>query len=36
VIVELKALYDDINAKNYREYYHDALDHKDELHTQLT
>ena len=29
VIVELKALYDDINAKNYREYYHDALDHKD-------
>jgi arginine decarboxylase len=35
VIVELKALYDDINAKNYREYYHDALDHKDELHTQF-
>ncbi|HXG64121.1 MAG TPA: biosynthetic arginine decarboxylase [Blastocatellia bacterium] len=35
VITELKALYDDINAKNYREYYHDALDHKDELHTQF-
>ncbi|MFY9556998.1 MAG: biosynthetic arginine decarboxylase [Blastocatellia bacterium] len=35
VIVELKALYDDINAKNYREYYHDATDHKDELHTQF-
>lgn len=35
VITELKALYDDINPKNYREYYHDALDHKDELHTQF-
>jgi arginine decarboxylase len=35
VIWELKALYDDISAKNYREYYHDALDHKDELHTQF-
>ena len=35
VIIELKALYDDINAKNYREYYHDSLDHKDELHTQF-
>lgn len=35
VIVELKALFDDISAKNYREYYHDALDHKDELHTQF-
>ena len=35
VIAELKALYDDINSKNYREYYHDALDHKDELHTQF-
>ncbi len=35
VITELKALYDDITAKNYREYYHDALDHKDELHTQF-
>jgi arginine decarboxylase len=35
VIMELKALYDDINPKNYREYYHDSLDHKDELHTQF-
>ncbi len=35
VIVELKALFDDISAKNYREYYHDSLDHKDELHTQF-
>src|SRR5437868_6705876 len=35
VVVELKALCDDINSKNYREYYHDALDHKDELHTQF-
>jgi arginine decarboxylase len=33
--MELKALCDDINSKNYREYYHDALDHKDELHTQF-
>jgi arginine decarboxylase len=35
VIAELKALYDEITSKNYREYYHDALDHKDELHTQF-
>jgi arginine decarboxylase len=35
VVTELKALFDDINSKNYREYYHDALDHKDELHTQF-
>jgi arginine decarboxylase len=35
VIVELKALFDDIGPKNYREYYHDSLDHKDELHTQF-
>lgn len=35
VVTELKALYDEITAKNYREYYHDALDHKDELHTQF-
>jgi arginine decarboxylase len=35
VIFELKELYDDISAKNYREYYHDALDHKEELHTQF-
>lgn len=35
VVLELKELCDDINSKNYREYYHDALDHKDELHTQF-
>src|SRR5204863_8238865 len=35
VITELKELYDRINNKNYREYYHDALEHKDELHTQF-
>lgn len=35
VITELKQLCDGINSKNYREYYHDALEHKDELHTQF-
>ncbi len=35
VIYELKSLLDGINSKNYREYYHDALDDKDELHTQF-
>lgn len=35
VITELKELCDRVNAKNYREYYHDALEHKDELHTQF-
>lgn len=35
VINELKQLCDGVNAKNYREYYHDALEHKDELHTQF-
>ncbi|HLG13965.1 MAG TPA: biosynthetic arginine decarboxylase [Blastocatellia bacterium] len=35
VITELKALCDEISLKNYREYYHDSLDHKDELHTQF-
>ncbi|MFN0053436.1 MAG: biosynthetic arginine decarboxylase [Planctomycetales bacterium] len=35
VITELKELCDNINNKNYREYYHDALEHKDELHTQF-
>lgn len=35
VITELKALCDGINNKNYREYYHDAIEHKDELHTQF-
>lgn len=35
VITELHELFESINSKNYREYYHDALDHKDELHTQF-
>jgi len=35
VISELKGLCDSINGKNYAEYYHDALEHKDELHTQF-
>lgn len=35
VITELKDLFDGINGKNYAEYYHDALEHKDELHTQF-
>ena len=35
VITELKALCDGITGKNYREYYHDALDDKDDLHTQF-
>lgn len=35
VITELKELCDRVNIKNYREYYHDALEHKDELHTQF-
>lgn len=35
VIKELKEQCDGITSKNYREYYHDALDHKDELHTQF-
>lgn len=35
VITELKGLCDDINGKNYVEYYHDAIEHKDELHTQF-
>ena len=35
VITELKELCERINGKNYREYYHDALEHKDELHTQF-
>lgn len=35
VITELKTLCDNINGKNYVEYYHDALEHKDELHTQF-
>jgi arginine decarboxylase len=35
VITELKDLCETINGKNYAEYYHDALEHKDELHTQF-
>lgn len=35
VITELKGLCDDINGKNYFEYYHDAVELKDELHTQF-
>ena len=35
VISELKFLVDDINGKNYVEYHHDALEYKDELHTQF-
>ena len=35
VITELKDLCDTVNGKNYAEYYHDALEHKDELHTQF-
>ncbi len=35
VIYELKSLLDGITSKNYREYYHDALDDKDDLHTQF-
>jgi len=33
VIVELKDLCMGINSKNYAEYYHDAIEHKDELYT---
>ncbi|MBX7218581.1 MAG: biosynthetic arginine decarboxylase [Blastocatellia bacterium] len=33
VIVELKDLCEGITSKNYVEYYHDALEHKDELFT---
>jgi arginine decarboxylase len=35
VITEMKWLLDELNGKNYFEYYHDALEHKDELHTQF-
>ena len=35
VIFELKSLLEGINSKNYREFYHDALEQKDELHTQF-
>ena len=35
IITELKQLCDEINGKNYFEYYHDAVELKDELHTQF-
>lgn len=35
VISELKTLCDEVNGKNYHEYYHDAVELKDELHTQF-
>jgi arginine decarboxylase len=35
VITELKYLCDEINGKNYGEYHHDALELKDQLHTQF-
>jgi arginine decarboxylase len=35
VVWEMQSLYNEISVKNYREYYHDAIDHKDELHTQF-
>jgi arginine decarboxylase len=35
VVSELYDLYNSINAKNYREYYHDAQEHKDELFTMF-
>lgn len=35
VITELKYLLDEINRKNYVEYYHDAIEHKDQLHTEF-
>jgi arginine decarboxylase len=35
VISELKSICDGVNGKNYGESYHDAIEHKDELHTQF-
>ena len=35
VVVELGDLRGSINAKNYREYYHDALEHRDTLFTMF-
>ncbi|HUG19790.1 MAG TPA: biosynthetic arginine decarboxylase [Planctomycetaceae bacterium] len=35
VIRELLEIFDNINGKNFREYYHDALDHKDEMYVQF-
>jgi len=31
VVLEMMDLYDEINQKNFREYYHDALQHREEL-----
>src|ERR671922_1322868 len=33
VVIELSALRESISVKNYREYYHDALEHREELFT---
>lgn len=33
VVIELKDLVENVTSKNYREYYHDALEHKEELFT---
>ncbi len=33
VVLELRDVRDNLNGKNYLEYYHDALEHKDELFT---
>jgi arginine decarboxylase len=35
IVHELQDLCDTINAKNYREYYHDALENRDELFTMF-
>jgi arginine decarboxylase len=35
VVAELYELYKSINGKNYREYYHDAQEHKEELFTMF-
>ncbi|MDM7923906.1 MAG: biosynthetic arginine decarboxylase [Pyrinomonadaceae bacterium] len=35
VVKELHDLRETINSKNYREYYHDALEHRDELFTMF-
>lgn len=35
VVIELKDLVENINSKNFREYYHDALEHKEELFTMF-
>ena len=35
VVKELHDLRENINAKNYREYYHDALEHREELFTMF-